>query len=63
VCKPECCEIQIATKLSKLRSAVTVGRGFMTDGRARARLGKAVAGIIARGGERLDPAAIGRVFD
>jgi hypothetical protein len=35
----------------------------MSYQRARARLGRAVAGIIARGGERLDPAAIGKVFD
>jgi hypothetical protein len=40
------------------------GRGFMTYGRARARLRRTIAGIIASGGGRdLDLRMIRRVFD
>lgn len=38
-------------------AALAVGRGFMSYERARARLRAAIAGIIAKGGERVDLAA------
>ena len=46
-------------------AAVLAGRGFMSYGRARSRLRKAIAGIIALGGSRrdLDLEAIRRVFE
>jgi hypothetical protein len=44
-------------------AASAVGRGFMSYQRARARLRAAIAGIVAKGGERLDLAAVRRVLD
>jgi hypothetical protein len=51
-----------ATYRTRREAAQAVGKGFMSYGRATARLRAAVAGIIARGGD-LDLAIIRRVLD
>ncbi len=45
------------------KAASAVGRGYMSYERARARLRRAIAGVIAKGGERLDLAAVRLVFE
>jgi hypothetical protein len=52
-----------ATYRSRREAALAVGKGFMSYGRAMARLRAAVVAIIARGDERLDLAAMRRVLD
>jgi hypothetical protein len=44
-------------------AASAVGKGFMSYASARSRLRAAIAGVIAKGGERLDLAAVRSVFE